>query len=91
MTDIFCRFLSWIYDVIFLLLPDMPDVSDVLGNLSGNSDVIFDLVKQVNFVVPLPVIVTIISIDLAIRIFFFVLYIVNKSGKVILKLLGIVF
>ncbi len=91
MTELFIRFLSWVYDVIFALLPDMPDVSAVLGNLSGNSDIVFDVVSQVNFVIPLDIITIIVALDLSIRIFFFILYVVNKSGKVVIKLLGIVF
>lgn len=92
MTDLIINALNWIYKVVFALLPELPsEVSEVLGNLSGNSDVIFELLNQINFVIPLPTIVTIICIDLAVRIFFFALYIVNKGGKVVLKLLGIVF
>lgn len=92
MTIVVINLIDFIYGVIFKLLPDMPkEVADVLSNLDSSAEPIFSFLNQVNFVIPLDVISTILIIDLCMHLFFFSLFLIYKGTDIVIELLQIIF
>lgn len=77
MTALICMILSFIKTTLDLNVP-VYDLSDsTYETLKNSLTVLCDFVNQVNFLIPLSDIAFLLSIDLALRIFKFALFMAN--------------
>ncbi len=87
LSNVLIGFLDWLSNFVCGMLPDTTNISTTLGNAQGQVSTVVDFVKQVNFIVPLPDIMIILGIDVAIRLVTFGLYLVNFIKNVIVNLI----
>ncbi len=73
MTAIFCAFIDMIAEFVMFVMPEVTLAPDVIANLDKYISVGIDFLKAVNFIIPLPLIVAVLTAQIAIR-----------SGEVIL-------
>ncbi len=69
MTEIFCAILGLIENLFMALIPELSLAPALAQNLPGAIETVVDFLTKVNFIVPLPDILYIISIDIGLRIF----------------------
>lgn len=78
MTNIISGFLNWIIGAIIEFIPAPPGLDSVLSMFGDNVYTAWDFISQVNFIVPLDTILTIIGLDIGFRVYMFVAYIVKN-------------
>lgn len=69
MTDIICALLGLIENLFMALIPELSLAPTLAANLPEAIETVVDFLVKVNFIVPLPDIFYIISIDIGLRLF----------------------
>ena len=87
MTLFLLNILNWMFDLIQGIVPDLSEMDGFMGNVGSYLDMIFDFVAQVNFIIPLDVIVTIVSLDVSFRLIMFGFYWGNRLINAILDVI----
>lgn len=77
MTELICNFIDFIIELSSLILPDIAFATDLFSNFGNYIEIGLDLLIKVNFLVPVPLIMSILFIQLMLRIIFIALYILN--------------
>lgn len=75
--------LKFLNDVI----PEFTAISDVFSNAQTYSGAVVDFVKNVNFIIPLPTILTIVGIEVGIQVILVSCWVGNKITKVVSSLI----
>lgn len=77
MTELICNFIDFILELSSLILPDIAFATDFFSNFGDYIELGLDLLIKVNFLVPVPLIMSILFIQLMLRIIFIALYVLN--------------
>lgn len=77
MTELICNFIDFILELVSLVYPDISFVWDFLANISSYLDIGLDLLLKINFLIPVPLIMGVLFVQLMLRIAFIALYIIN--------------
>ena len=77
MTGLINNFIDFVLELVMFLFPDIAFVSDFLVNIGTYMSIGIDLLKKVNFLIPVPLIFRIIIIQLTLKIAYVALFIVN--------------
>lgn len=77
MTDLICNFIDFILELTLLIMPDIEFVWDFFSNISSYLEIGLDLLIKINFLIPVPLIMGVLFIQLLLRIAFIALYILN--------------
>lgn len=77
MTDILCSILDFFQNVIVKYFPDLSLESSHLGTIADAFEMVIDFIGQVNFFIPIPTILIILSIVYGIKFAKFTLFIIN--------------
>ncbi len=88
MTNILAGFLNSIVGMIIELIPAPVGLDQVLSMFDDNVYTAWDFIAQVNFIVPLDTILTIIGLDIAFRVYMFFAYIVKNVFGATFRLLS---
>lgn len=86
-TDLITKVVSLSLDLLNKLLPTFSMDPEVVDTATSVISTLNDFLVKVNFIIPLPDILMIISIDLSIRIFKLSLFIGEKVKKTILGII----
>lgn len=87
LTNLIIKIIGFVGGGLINLLPDMTFIGDVFSNAENNAQVVKDFIANVNFIVPLPTIVTIAGIEISMHIAMFTLWIGNQVKKTIVSLI----
>lgn len=77
MTQLICNFIDFVVELSTLTYPDLIFLNDFIANLGTYMQYALDLLLQVNFLIPVPLIVTVIFIKVTLNGAFIYLDIVN--------------
>lgn len=69
------------------IIPEFDSISEVFSNAQTWSGAVVDFVKNVNFIIPLPTIVTIVGIEIGIQVVLVAFWVGNKITKVVTSLI----
>ena len=86
-TDLITKVVSLSLDLLNKLLPTFSMDPEVVNNATNVISTLNDFLVKVNFIIPLPDILMIVSIDLSIRVFKLSLFIGEKVKKTILGII----
>ena len=77
MTDIICGVLRFFTDLIAKHFPDFSIGSGHLGTISDSFQSVIEFIAQINFFVPLPTILLILSLVYGLKLVKFTIFLVN--------------
>ena len=77
MTELICKFIDFILELSSMILPDIAFATDLFSNFGKYMELGLDLLIKVNFLIPVPLIISILFIQLMLRIAYIAFYIVN--------------
>lgn len=77
MTDIICGVLNFFRDLIINHFPNLSLESGTLSSISNGFDMVIQFVAQINFLIPLPTVLIILSLVYGIKLAKFALFLVN--------------
>lgn len=77
MTDIICGVLNFFRDLIANHFPSLSLESGTLSSIANGFDMVIQFVAQINFLIPLPTILIILSLVYGIKLAKFALFLVN--------------
>ncbi|MBS6953452.1 MAG: hypothetical protein KH230_09465 [Enterocloster asparagiformis] len=77
MTDIIVSVINWMATVVGTLLPDLSLDSGHLASIVDGLEVVIEFMSQVNFLIPLPTILLVISIVYGFRLIKFSIFLIN--------------
>ena len=77
MTDIICSVLNFFRDMVLNHFPDLSIESSTLGTISTAFSTVVDFIGQVNFFIPVPTILLILSIVYGFKLTKFLVFIAN--------------
>lgn len=77
MTEIICNVLSFFRDLIVNYFPDISIGSGNLSSVADAFETMVSFIAQINFLVPLPTMFTILSLVYGLKIGKFVVFLVN--------------
>lgn len=77
MTELINNFIDFIVELVMFVWPEISIEADVIANLGEYMEVGLDILKKVNFLVPVPLIFALVSTLIALKIVFFALWGVN--------------
>lgn len=86
-TDLITKVVSLSLDLLNKLLPTFSMDPEAVNNATNVISTLNDFLVKVNFIIPLPDILMIVSIDLSIRVFKLSLFIGEKVKKTILGII----
>lgn len=77
MTELINNFIDFIIELVMFVWPEISIEADVIANIGEYMEVGLDILKKVNFLVPVPLIFSLVSTLIALKIVFFALWGVN--------------
>jgi hypothetical protein len=77
MTDLIIQFIDFVSELAVFIRPEGLIAEDVLNNISTLASAGINILKQVNFLIPVPDIFSILLLMIADKIVFLVLFIIN--------------
>lgn len=77
MTSIICSVLNFITNLILNHFPSFSIESGTLGSIASSFSTVMDFLSQINFIVPLPTCLMILSLVYGIKLAKFVLFLIN--------------
>lgn len=77
MTEIICKFIDFVLELSSMILPDIAFATDLFSNLGEYLEIGLDLLIKVNFLIPVPLIITILFIQLMLRIAYIAMFVIN--------------
>lgn len=77
MTDIICKFCDAVIELMMFIRPQTLIGDDILLNITTYAGYALDLLKKVNFLVPIPVIYMVLMAMISIKISMFLIWMVN--------------
>lgn len=83
MTQLFCSFIDIGFSFVSIFIPDTSKFDLAFDGLSGFINSIIDFLQQVNFIVPLDTIASIISIEVGIQVVMFSAFFTDKVRRVV--------
>lgn len=77
MTDLINSFIDIIVEFAMFFWPEILIEPEIISNIDKYISFAIDLLKQINFLVPVPLIFTVLSIQITLKVGTFALWIVN--------------
>ena len=77
MTDIIVSVINWMASIVDMVIPSLSLESAHLSSIVDGLEVIIEFMAQINFLIPLPTIVLVISIVYGFRLVKFSIFAIN--------------
>lgn len=77
MTELINNFIDFIVELVMFVWPEISIEADVIANIGEYTEIGLDILKKVNFLVPVPLIFQIVGIMIVLKIASVVLWGVN--------------
>ncbi len=77
MTDIIVSVINWMASIVDMVIPSLSLESAHLSNIVDGLEVIIEFMAQINFLIPLPTILLVISIVYGFRLVKFSIFAIN--------------
>ena len=87
LTNLIVGLINMICNFMFKIVPDMSNVTSTFSNAQSFAGTVVDFIKQVNFVVPLPTIVAIVTIEVGIQVALVLFWVGDKVVKTVCSLI----
>ena len=87
MTDLIISIVDFITNFGVKIMPDMSDFTRTFSDASTHVGALVDFFQHINFIVPLPTIVTIVGIEISIHVATFLFWVGHKIAKTVVSLI----
>lgn len=77
MTELICNFIDFVIELVMFFYPDVAVAGDFFSNIGAYMEIGLDLLKKINFLVPVPLIIQVLFIMVSLRVSYTILYILN--------------
>lgn len=77
MTGLINKFIDFCLELLLFVQPDILIRADIMENITTYASYALDLLKTVNFLIPVPVIYMVLSCMISIKVMLFLLWMIN--------------
>lgn len=77
MTELINKFIDFVFELLLFVRPDILINADIMINITTYTSYVLDLLKAVNFIIPIPLIYVVLFSMVSLKITLFMLWIVN--------------